>query len=51
MVKWFYIGFVTVALILLSGSYPKIALALAGLIFFGAVLMNVETFKKMLSPK
>lgn len=45
----FYIALVAIGLILLGGSYPKIALAIAALIFFGAVLLNVNQFKSLMT--
>lgn len=50
MANWFYIGFLTVLLLILGEKYPKVALAIAGLVFFGAVLFNIDTFKKLLTP-
>lgn len=51
MGNWFYIGFVTIGLLILGGKFPRIALAVAALIFFGAVLMNVNTFTSLMKPK
>ena len=44
----FYIILLTLFLIILGGSYPKIALAIAGLIFLGAILFNVDNLKELI---
>jgi uncharacterized membrane protein len=43
-----FIG-ITVLCLLIADSYPKIGLALAALILLGAILLNVDTFQKLLN--
>jgi hypothetical protein len=48
--KIFYGALVVIALILLGGSYPKIALSIAGLILLSTIVLNVDNFKSVLNP-
>jgi len=43
-----YIGILVIALVVFGDSQPKIALGIAALILFGAILINQDLFTKIL---
>lgn len=48
--KWFYVGIVTIGLVLLGQANAKVALTLAALVLLGAILFNQNNFKRLVDP-